>query len=289
MVALGASGRVGVTATMSRRGQRPTSVRRRALAGRPATAVVSWLAAAALLGIWQLVTAAVAHPYFPSPVMIVDTAWQIWFSGSDAWRDDILPSLGRLLTGWLLAAVIGIPAGIALGRSQTATGYASLVLFLARATPATLLLPVFLLVFGIGPAMETAIILWGSIWPILLNTIDGARAVDDVQTDTARAFRVGRRQWIMLVVLPAAGPRIVNGLRMSLGLAMILMVVSEMVGTGSGIGFRLTAAQNQFATVEMWAWIVLISVLGYVLNTLLRAVERRVLAWHIGYTRQANR
>ncbi|WP_143447130.1 ABC transporter permease [Kibdelosporangium aridum] len=248
---------------------------------------MSWLAALAMLGVWQAVTAAIQHPYFPTPAMIADTAWHIWFSGADAWRTDILPSVGRLLTGWLLAAMVGVPAGLALGRSLTATAYASMVLFLARATPATLLLPVFLLIFGIGSAMETAIILWGSIWPILLNTIDGARAVDDVQTDTARAFRVSRLQWVFLVVVPAAGPRVMTGLRMSLGLAMILMVVSEMVGTGSGIGFRLTTAQNQFATVEMWAWIVLISIVGYVLNTLLRLVERRILAWHLGFTRQA--
>nr|WP_232328190.1 ABC transporter permease [Kibdelosporangium sp. MJ126-NF4]CEL18253.1 Alkanesulfonates transport system permease protein [Kibdelosporangium sp. MJ126-NF4]CTQ90354.1 Alkanesulfonates transport system permease protein [Kibdelosporangium sp. MJ126-NF4] len=278
-----------MTVTMSPPERQPRRPRRHAGTSKLRVTALSWLAALVLVGVWQLVTAAVGHPYFPTPAMIADTAWHIWFSGADAWTTDILPSVGRLLTGWLLAALVGIPAGLALGRSLTATAYASLVLFLARATPATLLLPVFLLIFGIGSTVETAIILWGSIWPILLNTIDGARAVNDVQTDTARAFRISRPQWIMLVVVPAAGPRIVNGLRMSLGLAMILMVVSEMVGTGSGIGFRLTQAQNQFATVEMWAWIVMISILGYVLNTLLRLVEARVLAWHIGYTGQADR
>jgi ABC-type nitrate/sulfonate/bicarbonate transport system permease component len=279
-----------VTATMSPPEEhRVRPARRRTGVSQVRVTLMSWAAALVLVGVWQLVTAAVAHPYFPTPTMIADTAWHTWFSGTDAWNTDILPSIGRLLLGWLLAALIAVPAGLALGRSLTATAYASLVLFLARATPATLLLPIFLLIFGIGPTMEIAIILWGSIWPILLNTIDGARAVDDVQTDTARAFRISRPQWIMSVIVPAAGPRILTGLRMSLGLAMILMVVSEMVGTGSGIGFRLTAAQNQFATVEMWAWIVLISILGYVLNTLLRLAEGRVLAWHIGFTRQADR
>jgi ABC-type nitrate/sulfonate/bicarbonate transport system permease component len=103
--------------------------------------------------------------------------------------------------------------------------------------------------------------------------------VDSVKTDTARSFGTSRTQWVTMVVLPAALPKIFAGLRLSLAIAVILMVVSEMVGTTSGIGAQLRLAQTGFDYLTMWAWIVLLGIIGYVLNIALLAVERRALRW----------
>lgn len=212
----------------------------------------------------------------------MSAAGDTWFSGS--FTDDILPSLGRLLAGFAIAVAVGIPVGIALGRSEKATDYVSPVFFFARSVPATLLVPVFLVAFGIGPKMEIITVIFGAVWPILLNTIDGARAVDEVKTETARAFNISRRNWVFGVVLPTALPKVFAGLRLALSLSIILMVVSELMGgSTNGIGYQLITSQGNFVLPVMWAWIVLVSVLGYVANLLLSTLERRALAWHPGF------
>jgi ABC-type nitrate/sulfonate/bicarbonate transport system permease component len=241
-----------------------------------------WLVFAGFVVAWQLIASAAANPYFPPPSTILGAMHTAWFTG-DTVTGDMLPSLGRMLAGWAIAVGVGVPAGLALGRSPVVTDYVSTMFFFARCVPATLLVPVFMFAFGIGPRMEIAAILWGTIWPTLLNTIDGARSVDEVKTDTARAFRITGPRWVFGVVLPAALPKIFAGMRLSLSLAIILMIVSELMGSTSGIGFRLVNAQGNFHLAEMWAWIVLVSVLGYLANLVLSAVERRALAWHPGF------
>jgi ABC-type nitrate/sulfonate/bicarbonate transport system permease component len=243
-----------------------------------------WLVFLGFLLVWQAVTVVVDDPYFPPPTRILSAAAQAWFAPG-ALTGDILPSLVRLLAGWAIAVAVAVPIGLALGRSAAATDYVSTMFFFARAVPATLLVPVFLVTFGIGPRAEIVTILWGAVWPILLNTIDGARSVDEVKTETSKAFRITRRHWVTGVVLPAALPKVFAGMRLALSLSIILMIVSELTGSTSGIGYRLINAQGSFLLSEMWAWIVLVSLLGYVANFALSAAERRALAWHPGFAR----
>jgi ABC-type nitrate/sulfonate/bicarbonate transport system permease component len=241
-----------------------------------------WVVFIAFLLVWQWITTRAANPYFPSPLRILDSAGHSWF-GDGAFTSDVLPSIGRVFLGWLIAVVAGVPIGLALGRSPVVTDYLSATFFFLRSVPATLLVPVFLVVFGFGPRAEIVTILWGTIWPILLNTIDGARAVDEVKIETSRAFRIRGPRWAFGVLLPAAAPKVFAGMRLALSIAIILMVVSELMGSTSGIGYRLTNAEGSFLLPEMWAWIVLVSVLGYALNFLLSRVEQRALAWHPGF------
>jgi ABC-type nitrate/sulfonate/bicarbonate transport system permease component len=123
------------------------------------------------------------------------------------------------------------------------------------------------------------------VWPILLNTADGVASVEPLLRDTGRAFRLSARDQLLRIVLPAAGPRIFAGLRISLAIAVILMVISELVATVDGIGFELVQAQSSFRTLDVWAIIVLLGIIGYGLNAVLGLVEARVLAWHRGATR----
>lgn len=241
-----------------------------------------WLVFLVFLLVWQLITASVSHPYFPTPLRIAQAAGQACF-GDGAFGSDVLPSLGRLLLSWLIAVVVGVPIGLALGRLPVLTDYVSTLFFFFRSVPATLLVPAFLVIFGIGTQAELATILFGTLWPILLNTIDGARSLDEVKIETSRAFRIRGPRWVLGVLLPAAAPKIFAGLRLALSIAIILMVVSELMGSTSGIGFRLTDALGLSLLPQAWAWIVLVSLLGYALNFLLSLVERRVLAWHPGF------
>ncbi|WP_242676297.1 ABC transporter permease [Streptosporangium minutum] len=127
--------------------------------------------------------------------------------------------------------------------------------------------------------MQVAAIVFGVTWPVLINAADGARYVDRGHLETAQVFGVnrGRRR---LVVLPAAAPKMFAGLRLNVSLALIMMIVSEPVGSTEGIGYRMPVAQSELDISPMWASIALIGLLGSGLNTVFLQVERRVLARH---------
>ncbi|MBP2321224.1 ABC-type nitrate/sulfonate/bicarbonate transport system permease component [Kibdelosporangium banguiense] len=245
-----------------------------------------WIVLACVVVVWELATLAAQSSFFPPPTEIAQAAGKLFFGGpasqlglNDNVFTHLLPSLGRLLTGWVGAAVIGIALGIALGRSRHGMEYFGPLFAFLRSIPPVLLLPFFMVIFGIESPQKIALIAFGALWPILLNTVDGARSVDAVKMDTVQSFRIPRSQWITMVVLPAALPKIFAGLRVSLSLSLVLMVISELVGAANGLGTQIVDSQRQYEYGDMWALIVLLGVMGYGLNSLLLAVERRVLSW----------
>ncbi|TYB67262.1 ABC transporter permease [Nonomuraea sp. PA05] len=245
-----------------------------------------------VLVVWELAARAIGDTDFPPPTTIVVRMYELWFSGpvstvflTDDAIDNILPSLGRMFGGWVLAAAIGIVAGMLLGRSRAATDYVDPLIEFGRAIPPPLLLPALIVIFQDSLATQLATITFGVVWPVLLNSIDGARAVDRTYTETATVFNLSRAQRLRVVVLPAASPKIFAGLRLSLSLALILMVISELIGGSDGIGYQLLQAQRSFDGAGVWAAIALLGILGYLVNSLFVLAERRVLVWH----RQATR
>jgi ABC-type nitrate/sulfonate/bicarbonate transport system permease component len=251
--------------------------------------VQQWAVFVVFVAVWELAARAGDNPFFPPPSTIAVKLWKTWFAGpvghaflSDFGVQNMVPSIVRMLGSWALAAVVGVAIGVALGRSPVARDYLAPLFAFFRAIPPPVLAPVFLLLFNLGTPMQVATIVFGVIWPIILNATDGARSIDATQYETARAFRLPRRQWVLAVVLPAALPKIFAGLRVSLSLALILMVISELLGATEGIGFQLNVAKGTFDFPGMWANVVLLGILGYLFNTILLAVERRVLRWQPG-------
>lgn len=246
-----------------------------------------WVVLVAGVAVWQLWTSAARSSFFPTPSAIVTRMHRLWFSGpaghvfltADA-TGNILPSLGRVFAGLAIATAIGVPLGIALGRSPAVTAYLNPLLQFARALPVVTMAPVFIVLFKLGTQMEIATIVFGTIWPILLNTIDGAASVDPVQLETARAFRMSRRERVAWVIVPAAMPKAFAGFRLSLSLSLILMIFAELVGSSDGIGYEMSNATNSFDMTLLWSTIVLLGILGYLLNGLLTSAERLVLSWH---------
>lgn len=245
--------------------------------------LVRWGVFALAVVVWEIAARAATSAFFPPPSAIAATGWRTWFSGpavltDSAWAD-VVPSVARVLVGWALSGVIGVAVGLLLGRSRRATEYLAPLLAFARALPPPVLIPVFLVLFAVGTPMQLATIVFGTVWPVLLNTADGARGVDPVTLDTAEVYGVAGLRRLRRVILPAAAPRIVAGLRVSLSLALILMVVSELVASTNGLGHQLVVAQRGFDFTAMWAAIVLLGVVGYALNAGLLGVERRALGW----------
>src|SRR5204863_3105023 len=134
--------------------------------------------------------------------------------------------------------------------------------------------------------MRLFILALASLFRVLLHTYSGVRSVDPIQLQPARTFGVSGRKLLWQVVLPASSPYIFTGMRISLAVALIVMVISEMVAASSGIGYFILSAQRGFKIREMFAGVLTLAVLGYVLNRLFLIIENRVLAWHYGYTQQ---
>ena len=233
-----------------------------------------------LLGILAIWSAGSETYYYPPLTKILETFNDTWVF--ERVGSDVVPSLLRLTIGYFLAVGVAVLVGIPLGLNGTARRAAAPIVEFLRAIPPPALLPLAIVVIGVGNAMKVLIIAFVCLWPVLLNTIDGIRGMDPTLNDTTRVYGVRGLTRLRLVVLPAAAPQIFAGMRTSLSLAVILMVISEMVASTNGIGFFVLQSQRSFAIPEMWSGILLLGILGYVLNVIFIVVERRVLAWHRG-------
>lgn len=237
---------------------------------------------AGLFAFWWWATARADSLFFPTPDKVFQAVWDDWITNfGDSWSENFWPSLKRLLLGFGLAAFVSVVIGVAIGRSRRFGEYVEPIIHFVRAIPPPAMLPLFIILLGIEDVQKIVLIAIGVFPPIMLNTIEGVRSIDPQLFDTAKVFQVGRVRRITHVVLPAAAPKIFAGLRISMSIAVILMVISELFAATDGIGFRVLQSSRQFKYVELWAGIVVLGFVGIVLNGLLTLVERRVLRWRV--------
>lgn len=234
------------------------------------------------LSIWEVVARMMHTVYIPPVSQIFATFFHEWFSPT--FHTEAVPSLYRMACGYCWASVVGITIGIAIGAYKPVWKLLDPVLQFLRATPPTAIIPVGILLIGIGDQMKIIVIAFGAMWPILLNSCDGARLVPFERLDTARIFGLGRLETLIRVILPSATPMIAAGMRTGLSISLILIVVSEMIGSTDGLGYYILQAQRTFAIPEMYGGIVLLAILGYSLNMIFLQIEQRVLSWHYGAT-----
>lgn len=227
---------------------------------------------------WGLLSAGSQSIYFPPLSEIMDRFAANWLF--ERVGSDVLPSLVRVAAGYGMAALVGIAVGVLLGSSPTARRVTSPLLEFLRNIPPPALIPLALLVFGIGESEKIFLIALGCVWPILLGTVDGIAEIDPVAWDTGNVYGIRGVRRLRYLVLPSAAPRIMAGMRTSLSLAVILMVVSEMIGSTEGIGYFIVEAQRSFAMADMWSGILVLGLIGYALNIGFELVERRILRWH---------
>jgi ABC-type nitrate/sulfonate/bicarbonate transport system permease component len=233
-----------------------------------------------LLALWALSALVSPNRYFPAPWRIAQAFVDTWLG--ESFFVNVLPSIGRLLIGLALAIVIGIAVGLLIGSVRWLREFVEPVFEFFRAVPPPLLVPLLTLVMGIGDLSKILVIVAGSVWPILLNTVEGVRAVDAAQRETATSYQLSTVQRVRFLILPSATPQIMTGIRQSLSIGIILMVISEMINASSGLGNRITFFQQNFMIPEMWSGIVLLGLIGIVLAVLFQIAERFVLAWYHG-------
>lgn len=195
-------------------------------------------------------------------------------------------SLWRAAAGYVLAAAVGIALGIAMGYWRRAYEASEIILELLRAVPPPAVIPLAMVFLGIGDALKVFVIFFACLFPILVNTIDGVRSADPVLIRTARTFRLSPWRTVWSVIIPAAGPFIVTGMRIATAIALILTVISEMIGATSGIGYFILGSQRTLHITQMYAGILVLALTGYAINRAFLALDGRLMAWHKGATRR---
>ena len=240
----------------------------------------------AVLLLWELASRTrILNPQFFPPVTdILGTFVALW--RNNVFPQHLAATLTRMAIGFGIAALLGIGLGLIMGRWRGVYDvFEPLVEFL-RPMPPVALIPVLILLVGIGDEMKVIVVAFASLFPILLNTVDGVRGVHPTLLDVARTFHFSELATLRRVILPAALPQIVAGLRISLAIALIVALVSEMIGATAGMGYFVLQAQRGLRIRDMYAAIVMLALLGYALNWLFLLFEARLLAWHRASTGQ---
>lgn len=245
------------------------------------------LAIVLFIVVWELLPrlGIVNQAYLSPPSQVVESIGRLVSSGA-LWIH-VTTSLQRSLSGLLLAIVAGTLLGLLLGWFKRFESILDPLLQLFRQISAFALFPVFILFLGIGEPSKTAIILWASFWPILLNTVSGVKHVDKLLIDSAKSMGATQLFIFFRVILPSAAPSIFTGIRLGGAYCITALVAAEMIGSSAGLGFYILNSQEVFQIPDMYAGIILLAFLGLLLNYLLALIEARFTRWRKGLSNNA--
>ena len=233
----------------------------------------------ALLAIWWVASASSTSTFFPPLSKILTRFGDLWFF--DHFASDILPSVGNLFAGFALGGIFGVLIGVVLGQFQRLNWLFVPIIDFSRAIPPVALVPIFVALFGFGNEVRIGTIAIAALFPTLISTIDGMRSIDPQLGDVLKVYGLTWAERLFQVDLPAASPRIVSGLQVSLQVSFVVMIASEILGSSKGIGAMTLLAQQTFAIADMWAGIILLGILGYLVNLLFNLFRKWILKWYI--------
>ena len=229
--------------------------------------------------IWELAPQlGLVEKTFLPPFSEVMRAWWDLLVTGELWRH-FQASILRSLFGFIFALVVAIPLGLIIGWYPLARDLLTPILELFRNTAALALLPVFILILGIGEVSKISIVLFACTWPVLLNTISAVKNVDPLLIKSARSMNISSFKLFYKVILPASVPTIFTGIRMAGTGAILVLIAAEMIGAKAGLGYFITYAQYNFLIAEMYAGIITISILGLLINYGLSSAERYFSRW----------
>lgn len=253
---------------------------RRAVAGRSRLGVAplrGLLPLALLLATWQLVGGGGKSVFFPAPSQWVIQTIQLWPNG--VLIGEILATLQTFILGLVIATVIGVVLGLLIGRSPLADRIVGPTLEYLRFLPGVALVPLAVLFVGYTESMKLYVVVFGAVWPVLLQVRQSARAIDPVLLDVRRMLRMSRPDAIRKVILPSVLPDLLLGVKIAAPLTLVLVLVVEISTQVSGLGKALETSQQNFMSAQVYGLIVIVGVIALVINTLLSLVERTVLRY----------
>ncbi|MFC5818601.1 ABC transporter permease [Nonomuraea harbinensis] len=242
-------------------------------------AVVSF---AGFLVVWHVAAEyLVANPLFlAGPISTVQAVGTMWADGT--LQQDLLVSADEFLKGFGAGLVAGVLLGLLLGTSRRAKDYIDPLINGLYATPLVALAPLFILWFGIGETKTVLLVFMLVVLPIAINTDAGIRATDPQHLEAARSFGASRLQLFTMVRFPTSVSFLVAGIRMGIGRGLIGVVVGELFGSQSGLGYRILVSSQYFQTDVLLAGVLIFSVTGVLLVKIFEWLERRVAPWQSG-------
>ena len=233
----------------------------------------------AFFALWELAPRiGLVDKVFLPPFSEVVSAWCALVANGQL-AEHVSASLTRAIVGLAIGIVVSVPLGVAIAWYRPVAEFLNPLLELFRNTAALALLPVFILILGIGETSKVALVIYASVFPILLNTISGVRTVDPLLIKSARSLGFSSIALFRKVVLPAAVPTIFTGLRMAAASSILVLIAAEMVGAKAGLGYLITASQLNFQIPNMYAGIVTIALVGVTFNAVLVVIEGRLSGW----------
>jgi sulfonate transport system permease protein len=267
-----------VTAAARPQGRRSTTGRRRG------TALLRLISPVAVLAAWQLVSqlGLISKKTLPPPTQVWSTAVSLVTQNSAAYgtlQGALLVSLQRVAVGFAVGASVGLLLALVAGLGRLGENAVDPLMQMLRTLPLFGLIPLFIVWFGIGVAPKIILIAIGSAIPLYLNAFAGIRSVDPKLGELSRVLQLRRRELITRIVLPGAMPQILVGLRQSLGVAWLALVVAEQINTNAGLGFMISQATQFLRSDVIIVALLVYCILGLVTDWLVRVLERRVLSW----------
>ncbi|WP_448006699.1 ABC transporter permease [Agromyces bauzanensis] len=239
-----------------------------------------WRLAAVLivLAAWIGASAVIGAQSLPGPLAVLDAL--VAQLGSPAFWLATGQTVLSTMLGLLVAAVIAIPTGLAIGASRFASASSRILLDFLASIPPVSFLPLALLLFGPSLPMKLVLIGYGCCWPLLIRSIDALRDLDGVQLDVCSAFELRTSTRWRRVYVPAALPGILVGLRTASTISLLLSIVAEYIGGADGLGATLIRAQQNGEADVVLAIALVTAVLGVLLNLAMKAIERAAISWH---------
>ncbi|MFS0823096.1 ABC transporter permease [Bacillus sp. 1P02SD] len=236
--------------------------------------IVKILSPIVLLLIWELCARMnwIDARFFPPPTKVIQVLFHLLGTG-ELW-EHLSASLYRVLSGFAIGSIAGIILGIIMGMSRWVRAIVDPIIASLYPIPKSALVPLFLLIFGLGEASKVAIVTFGVFFLVLINTQAGVLQISKIHFDVGKNFSASRLRVFTTIALPGSLPLIITGLKLALGMGLVLVVVAEMVGAKSGIGYMIMNAWNIFAIEQMYVGLIITSILGYVSTLLLDEAER---------------
>jgi sulfonate transport system permease protein len=233
---------------------------------------------ATILG-WQLAAdARLVNPlWFPGPDRAFGKLWQ-WVTTGELWGP-LGRTVWRMFAGWLAACFVGSLSGAAIASSPMARRLFQPTAEFLRPLPASAILPAAILILGLSDAMIVFVVAFGAVWPVLLGAVHGFRALDPRLVEVTRMLGLTRLQRAWKVQLPAALPDIFAGMRVSIAIALIVTVASEMLSSQAGIGYLMLVAARSFRSADIFAGVMVLGALGFATNSAVQMLEDRLLRW----------
>jgi ABC-type nitrate/sulfonate/bicarbonate transport system permease component len=241
---------------------------------------ISFLAPAALLLVWELASrsALIDQQFFPAPSRIARGAWTLLANGE--LLDHTQASVGRVLIGFVIGAVPAVILGVLMGYITPLRLALAPIVNALYPVPKSAIAPLMLLMFGFGEASKWVLVAIGVFFPVILNTAAGVAQIDRTFYQVGRSFGAGRLQMFWTVALPGALPPIMTGLKLGMGMGMILVAIAEMVGARSGLGYLIWNSWQTFSVASMYVGLATIAILGVVFTYAIELVERWIAPWN---------